>query len=93
MLFDYLNHYSYLKESIEDENIELEESEDTSDDDSEGSDMGLEESKEHPGFEAVQKKIEGEGYSEKEAGAITASASRNASTTAKRANKRLKRVK
>lgn len=47
----------------------------------------------HPGFAAVQKKIQGEGYSSKVAGAILASRSRNASGAAKRSNPRLKRVK
>lgn len=47
----------------------------------------------HPGFKAVQKKIEGEGYSEKTAGAILASKTRHASAKAKRNNPRLKRVK
>lgn len=48
----------------------------------------------HPGFKAVQKIIaRKEGVSMKAAGAILASASRNASPAAKRANPRLKRVK
>ena len=47
----------------------------------------------HPGFAAVQKKIEGEGYSKQSAGAILASASRHASKAAKKANPRLNRVK
>lgn len=47
----------------------------------------------HPGFAAVQKKIEGEGYGKKAAGAILASASRKASPAAKKKNPRLKRVK
>lgn len=47
----------------------------------------------HPGFKAVQKKIEGEGYSAKSAGAILASKTRNASAKAKAKNPRLKRVK
>jgi hypothetical protein len=48
----------------------------------------------HPGFKAVQRKIASrEGVSMKQAGAILASASRNASPAAKRANPRLKRVK
>jgi hypothetical protein len=47
----------------------------------------------HPGFKAVQSKIEGEGYSAKTAGAILASKTRNASKTAKKANPRLRRVK
>ena len=50
-------------------------------------------SKAHPGFAAVQKKIEGEGYSADEAGAILASKTRNASAAAKRKNPRLKKVK
>jgi len=49
--------------------------------------------KKHPGFKAVQQKIEGEGYSKKSAGAILASASRNASGKAKKANPRLNKVK
>lgn len=50
--------------------------------------------KKHPGFKAVQKSIaRKEGVSMKAAGAILASASRNASPAAKRANPRLKRVK
>ena len=49
-------------------------------------------SKAHPGFKAVQKKIEGEGYSKKEAGAILGSKSRSASPAAKRKNPRLKKV-
>ena len=47
----------------------------------------------HPGFAAVQKKIQAEGYSPKAAGAILASASRNASPKAKRANPALRKVK
>lgn len=48
----------------------------------------------HPGFKAVQKQIaRKEGVSMKAAGAILASASRNASQSAKRANPRLKKVK
>ncbi len=49
--------------------------------------------KKHPGFKAVQGKIEKEGYSKKEAGAILAKASREASPAAKKANPHLKRVK
>jgi hypothetical protein len=49
-------------------------------------------SKKHPGFAAVQKKIEGEGYSKDSAGSILAAASRNASPAAKKANPRLKKV-
>ena len=47
----------------------------------------------HPGFKAVQSKIEGEGYSAKAAGAILASKTRNASPAAKAANPNLKKVK
>lgn len=47
----------------------------------------------HPGFKAVQSKIEAEGYSKKSAGAILASKTRSASPSAKRANPRLRRVK
>ena len=46
----------------------------------------------HPGFAAVQGKIEHEGYSKNEAGAILANASRHASAAAKEANPRLKKV-
>lgn len=49
--------------------------------------------KAHPGFKAVQSKIEHEGYSHKIAGAILASRTRHASKAAKKANPRLKRVK
>jgi hypothetical protein len=49
--------------------------------------------KAHPGFKAVQGKIESEGYSKKIAGAILAARSRNASKSAKKANPRLDRVK
>ena len=49
--------------------------------------------KAHPGFAAVQKKIEAEGYSAKSAGAILASKTRSASPAAKKANPRLNRVK
>jgi len=48
--------------------------------------------KAHPGFAAVQSKIEGEGYSKKSAGAILANASRKASPAAKKANPRLNRI-
>jgi hypothetical protein len=47
----------------------------------------------HPGFKAVAKKIQGEGYSAKSAGAILASATRKAGAKAKKANPNLKRVK
>lgn len=46
----------------------------------------------HPGFKAVQGKIEKEGYSKGAAGAILANASRHASKAAKKANPRLKKV-
>lgn len=48
--------------------------------------------KKHPGFKAVQKKIEGEGYNKKAAAAILAKASRNASPEAKKKNPKLKKV-
>lgn len=48
--------------------------------------------KAHPGFAAVQGKIQKEGYSKKAAGAILASASRKASPAAKKANPALKKV-
>lgn len=47
----------------------------------------------HPGFKAVQSKIQGEGYSKKIASAILAARTRNASAKAKKANPHLKRVK
>lgn len=47
----------------------------------------------HPGFKAVQSKIQSEGYSKKAAGAILANATRKASPAAKKANPRLKKVK
>src|SRR5437660_7240543 len=47
----------------------------------------------HNSFAAVQSKIEGEGYSPQEAGAILASKTRNASPAAKKANPNLRRVK
>lgn len=51
-------------------------------------------SKKHPGFKAVQESIAKKGgYSEKTAGAILASATRNASEKAKKANPRLAKVK
>lgn len=49
--------------------------------------------KKHPGFKAVQGKIEKEGYSPKVAGAILASKTRHASPAAKKANPNLKKVK
>lgn len=46
------------------------------------------------GFKSVQRRIASQkGISEKEAGAILASSTRNASPKAKKANPRLKRVK
>lgn len=48
--------------------------------------------KDHPGFKAVQGKIEKEGYSKQAAGAILANASRNASSAAKKSNPALKKV-
>lgn len=51
-------------------------------------------SKSHPGFKAVQSKIASkEGVSAKRAGAILASATRNASAAAKKKNPALKKVK
>lgn len=48
----------------------------------------------HPGFKAVQQKIaRREGISMKQAGAILASATRNASPAAKRANPKLRKVR
>lgn len=49
--------------------------------------------KAHPGFKAVQGKIEKEGYSKESAGAILANASRHASGAAKHSNPNLKKVK
>lgn len=49
-------------------------------------------SKTHPGFKAVQAKVEKEGYEKKAAGAIVANAARKASASAKKANPRLNRV-
>lgn len=49
--------------------------------------------KAHPGFAAVQEKIEGEGYSKKIAGAILANRTRHTSKKAKKANPNLLRVK
>ena len=50
-------------------------------------------SKKHPGFKKVQSKIESEGYSKEQAGAILASKTRKASKKAKKKNPRLKKVK
>jgi len=48
----------------------------------------------HPGFKAVQSSIaRKQGISKKAAGAILASASRNASAAAKKKNPRLRQVK
>lgn len=48
----------------------------------------------HPGFKSAQSSIaKKEGISKKRAGAILASATRGASSAAKRKNPRLKRVK
>lgn len=46
----------------------------------------------HPWFAKVQKKIEGEGYTAKQAGAILASKTRKASPAAKAKNPALKKV-
>lgn len=51
------------------------------------------EHKSHPGFKAVQGKIEKEGYSPKVAAAILASKTRSASSSAKHENPNLKKVK
>jgi len=48
--------------------------------------------KNHPGFGAVQKKIQKEGYSKAAAGAILAKKTREASPAAKAANPALKKV-
>lgn len=48
----------------------------------------------HPGFKSVQRSIaRKEGVSMKQAGAILASSTRNASTQAKKANPNLRKVK
>ena len=50
-------------------------------------------SKKHPGFQAIQNKIAKQpGISKQEAGAILASAARNASKSAKKSNPKLKKV-
>ncbi len=46
----------------------------------------------HPGFKTIQGKIEKEGYSKDQVGAILASKSRNASKAAKKKNPRLRKV-
>lgn len=53
----------------------------------------MKKSSKHPGFAAVQSKIQSEGYSKKAAGAILASKTRAASPAAKKANPNLKKVK
>lgn len=50
-------------------------------------------SKAHPGFAAVQKGIQKEGYTKEQAGAILAKKTREASPQATAANPRLNRVK
>ena len=51
-------------------------------------------SKAHPGFKTVQSQIaKKQGVSKEAAGAILASATRNASPAAKKANPKLKKVK
>lgn len=47
----------------------------------------------HPGFRAVQSKIQKEGYSKEAAGRILASKTRSASKAAHKKNPRLNRVK
>ena len=47
----------------------------------------------HPGFKAVQNKIQKEGYSKESAGAILANATRKASPAAKKSNPKLSKVK
>lgn len=47
----------------------------------------------HVGFKGAQSKVEKEGYSKKESGAIIAASSRHASKAAHKANPRLNRVK
>lgn len=50
--------------------------------------------KKHPGFASVQRSIaRKQGVSMKQAGAILASTTRNASSAAKKANPRLKKVR
>jgi hypothetical protein len=50
-------------------------------------------SKAHPGFAAVQEKIQREGFSHKVAGAILAARTRKASKKAKKDNPHLNKVK
>lgn len=52
--------------------------------------MAYKHSKAHPGFKAVEKSLAGK---VRNPGAVLASAARNASPAAKKANPRLKRVK
>lgn len=47
----------------------------------------------HPGFKAVAKSIQAEGYSKQAAAALLASRTRKASASAKRKNPRLNKVK
>ena len=47
----------------------------------------------HPGFKAVQSKIQKSGYSKESSGAILANATRKASPAAKSKNPKLKKVK
>ena len=59
-----------------------------------GKTLGVKHTKAHPGFKAAQKNIEKkEGLSKESAGAILASAARNASKGAHKSNPRLNRVK
>lgn len=55
--------------------------------------MAYKHSKAHPGFKSVQGKIEKEGYTKEQAGAILASKTRGASKAAHKANPRLSRVR
>lgn len=50
-------------------------------------------SKKHPGFAKVQNKIQKEGYTQDQAGAILANATRNASAKAKVKNPKLRKVR
>jgi len=47
----------------------------------------------HPGFKAIQSKIQKSGYSKESAGAILANATRKANPSAKSKNPKLKKVK
>ena len=53
----------------------------------------MKKTKRHPGFKSVQTKIQKQGYSPKQAGAILASKTRGASKAAKKKNPNLKKVK